>query len=153
MTIGGKTAFSFIDSNGNCLNSTASASTYNLRFGLNARISCKCTNCGTPLLYSEIMGKSIAQYLDLSSNDLKFPSVTDSSMTTLKINFIVGKYGSQKIKFIERITYSYESLPGATTKTLYFNFIDSDNIQELDNLASFFPQIPSDMFYPIHVMS
>jgi hypothetical protein len=76
-----------------------------------------------------------------------------SSVSTLKINFIIGKYGSQKIKYIDKITHSYESVSGSTTRSLYLNFIDSDNIKEVDNSASFFPQIPADMFYPIHVMS
>lgn len=100
------------------------------------------------------MGKSIAKYLDLSSNDLQIPTVTDSSISTLKINIIIGKYGSQKISYIDRITHSYESSASSTTtRTLYINFISSDNIKEIDNSASFFPQIPSDMFYPIHLMS
>ncbi len=99
------------------------------------------------------MGKNIAKYLDLSSNDLQIPSVSDSSISTLKINIIVGKYGSQKISYIDRITHSYESSASSTTRTLYINFINSDNIKEIDNSASFFPQIPSDMFYPIHLMS
>lgn len=99
------------------------------------------------------MGKTIAQYLDLSGNDLQLPSITDSSIATLKINFILGKYGSQKINYIDRITHSYETSSSSGTRTLYLNFINSDNIKELDNSASFFPQIPIDMFYPIHLMS
>jgi hypothetical protein len=31
-----------------------------------------------------------AKYLELSSNDIKIPSVTDSSISTLKINIIIG---------------------------------------------------------------
>jgi len=49
-------------------------------------------------------------------------------MTSLRINFIIGKYGSQKVKFINKITYSYESTV-STIRTLYINFIDSDNIK------------------------
>jgi hypothetical protein len=129
LAVGDKKAFSFVDNNGNCLNSTASNPNYNFKFGLNTKISCKCNNCGTPLLFSEIMGRSIAKYLELSSNDIKIPSVTDSSISTLKINIIIGKYGSQKISYIDRITHSYESSVSSTTRTLYINFITSDNIK------------------------
>ena len=99
------------------------------------------------------MGQKIAQYFDISNNYLTLPKISDSAMTTLRINFLVGKYGSQKIKFIDRITYSYEASSTSNKKTLYINFIDSDTIREQENSASFFPQIPADMFYPIHVMS
>lgn len=107
MTIGGKSAFSFVDNSGNCLNSTSTSSNFKFRFGLNTKFSCNCNNCGTPLLFSDIMGKTIPQFLDISNNDLQAPSVDDSSMTTLRLNFIIGKYGSQKTKFIDKITYSY----------------------------------------------
>jgi hypothetical protein len=129
LTIGGKKAFSFFDNNGNCLNSTSSNPNYNIKFGLNTKISCICNNCRSPLLFSEIMGKLIPKYLDLSSNDIQIPSITDSSISTLKINIIIGKYGSQKMNYIDRITHSYESSVSSTTRTLYINFITSDNIK------------------------
>jgi hypothetical protein len=128
LTIGGKTAFSFTGLDGSCL-TIAGTATFGLRFGLNAKISCKCNNCGTPLLFSDIMGKNIPKYLDVTGNDIQIPSVTDSAMTTLRINFIIGKYGSQNVKFIERITYSYES-DGSNIRNLYINFIDGDTIKK-----------------------
>lgn len=105
MTIGSKNAFSFVDSSGNCLTS-GSSSTFNIRFGHNTKISCICNNCGTPLLFSDLMGKTIAQFYDTTSNNITLPSINDSSITTLKLNFIIGKYGSQKVKYIDKITYS-----------------------------------------------
>lgn len=53
------------------------------------------------------MDKTIPQFFNIAENNLTVPSINDSAMTTLKINFIVGKYGSQKIKYIDRITYTY----------------------------------------------
>lgn len=129
LTIGGKSAFSFADSNGDCLKSTPLMTGFSFRFGHNIKISCKCVNCGTPLLFSSIMGKTLPQFLDVQSNDLALPTVTDTSMTTLKINFILGTYGSQKIKFIDKVTYSYDST-ASDRRTLYFNFIDSAAIKE-----------------------
>ena len=98
------------------------------------------------------MGKNISQFLGMSGSDITIPQVADSTMSTLRLNFIVGKYGSQKVKYIERITFSYET-KSLNTRSLYINFIDSDNIKEETTSASFFPQIPVDMFYPIHIMS
>ncbi len=128
LTIGGKSAFSFIDSQGNCLLS-AGSSTFGLKFGQNTKISCKCNNCGTPLLFSDIMGKAVPQFYNIVSKDLSIPTISDLTLTTLRLNFIIGKYGSQKVKYIDRITYSYES-NGSNVRTLYVNFIDSDNIKE-----------------------
>lgn len=59
------------------------------------------------MLFSEIMGKTVPQYLDVTQNTLSLPQVSDSAMTSLKINFILGTYGSQGIKYIDRATYSY----------------------------------------------
>lgn len=132
LVIGGKTTFSFTATNGNCLISSG-ANTFSPKFGLNAKISCKCNNCGMPLLFSEIMGKSVPQYFNIPSPFLVLPSITDPAMKTLKINFIIGKYGSQNVKYIEKITYSYETNPSnvpANIRTLHLNFIDSDNLIE-----------------------
>ncbi len=128
LTIGGKSTFSFASNTGNCLSAAGSA-LLSFKFGLNTKICCICNGCGTPLLFSEIMGKKVQKYSGISSNDLTLPSVSDSSMTSLKINLIIGTYGSQKIKFLDRVTYSYQS-NGSNVRSLYINFIDSDNIKE-----------------------
>lgn len=154
LTIGGKSSFSVVDGQGNCASSAQGlSSAFSLRFGQNTRITCMCNNCGaTPLLFTQLMGQPISQFSSISSPTLTIPSVNDPTLTTLKLNFIIGKYGSQKVKYIDRITYSSES-NGSNLRTLYINFIDSDNIIAQENSATFFPQIPRDMFYPIHVMS
>lgn len=75
------------------------------------------------------MGKSIPQFLNLPNNDLTFPSVNDLAMTSLKINLVIGKYGSQKIKYIDKIIHSYDA-NGGDIRTLSINFIESDNIKQ-----------------------
>lgn len=79
-------------------------------------------------MFTDIMGKSLPQFYSNTDHNLTIPTVNDSTMTTFKISFIVGKYGSQKVKYIDRITYSYES-NGANVRSLYINFIDADNIK------------------------
>ncbi len=75
------------------------------------------------------MGKAIPQFYNIASQNISIPTVNDSALTTLRVNFIIGKYGSQKVKYIDKITSSYES-NGGNIRTLYINFIDSDNIKE-----------------------
>jgi hypothetical protein len=82
---------------------------------------------------------------------VRLPSIS-GTINTLTVNFIIGMYGSQGVKYIDRITYSY-TLGVTTKKTLRFNFIDSKTIKKEETSAPFFPQIPLDMFYPIHMMS
>lgn len=65
VTIGGKSSFSFIDAQGNCLIASGT-SAFSFKFGQNTKISCICNNCGTPLLFSEILGKSISQFYNIA---------------------------------------------------------------------------------------
>lgn len=108
VSIGAKTAFSFKAKDGSCNNSSSpNTASFSFKFGQNTKISCKCSSCGTPLLFSEIMGKAIPRFQGVSGDDITIPTISDSSITALKVNFVLGKYGSQKLKFIEKITISY----------------------------------------------
>jgi hypothetical protein len=98
------------------------------------------------------MGANISQYYNVGSNTITIPQVGNTNMTGLTLNFVVGKYGSQNVKYIDRIDISYQTT-GQSLRTLNINFIDGDNIRSESSSVSFFPQIPIDMFYPIHMWS
>jgi len=145
---------SFIFSNsGVCLTPSSSSGTpfISFKFGQSVKISCKCTSaCSSPLIFSMFMGKPIPKFLSSTNGSLTIPTVSDSSMTSLTLNFIIGKYGSQNVNYIDRVTHSYSS-DGGSIRTLRINFYNSDLIEEEVTSSSFFPQIPADMFYPIHL--
>jgi anionic cell wall polymer biosynthesis LytR-Cps2A-Psr (LCP) family protein len=113
-------------------------------------MSCKCVSCSNPLLFSMLMGKKVSKFLSSTNGSVTIPTISDSTMTSLTLNFVIGKYGSQNVKYIDRVTYSYSS-NGGNVRTLMINFFDSDTIKQEITSTSFFPQIPRDMFYPIHL--
>jgi hypothetical protein len=75
------------------------------------------------------MGKTVSKFLSSTNGTVTIPTVSDSTMTTLTINFIIGKYGSQNLKYIDRVTHSYSS-NGGNVRTLMINFYNSDTIKQ-----------------------
>jgi hypothetical protein len=132
------------------LTSSSGTPFVSFKFGQNVKLSCKCASCGSPLLFSMLMGKKVSKFLSSSNGSVTIPTISDSTMTSLTINFVIGKYGSQNVKYIDRVTYSYSS-NGGNVRTLMINFFNSDTIKQEVTSSSFFPQIPADMFYPIHL--
>ncbi len=99
LSIGGKNSFSFVSFTGDCL-STVGTKTFGLRFGQNTKIECNCNSCGTPLIFSDLLGKTIPKFLGVSGSEITIPSTSASNITKLKLFFVIGKYGTQKVKFI-----------------------------------------------------
>lgn len=103
-------------------------------------------------MYTVFSGANIAQFKGDTTTTFALPKIASTSITSVTLNFIIGTYGSRKIKYIERVTYS-TSNTGGTSRKLAINFIFPSQIQPVDSNPSFFPQIPSDMFYPIYLLS
>jgi hypothetical protein len=154
LDIGNKTAFNFVQTGGACLmTANLSAPAFQLKFGATMRLSCACSNCTTiPQLYSTFSGSFLYAYKNDKSKTVSFPTVSDPSITSLQINIIIGTYGSGGGKYIERITSSSVTT-ASSVRTLNLVFVQPSQLQSVGSGASFFPQIPQDMFYPIYQQS
>lgn len=147
--------FNIISSTGQCLSSSGTASQFKLQFGMNLRLSCNCPSCtGLLPIFTSFMGKTVPRYSGdtNSSNTLTTPSVSDQTMTTLQLNFIIGTYGSQNFRYIERITSSY-TISSTSERGVNIVFVMPEQIKTNTGAPSFFPQIPKDMFYPVYLVS
>ena len=53
-------------------------------------------------MFTQLLGKTIAKYYNVNSVSefIKLPTIIET-INTLTINFIIGSYGSQNMKFIE----------------------------------------------------
>lgn len=120
-------SFFIFSSAGNCMTVASGTPNFSFKFGQNVKISCRCVLCGTPLMFSQIMGSTIPQFLSISNNNITIPTITDSTMTSLTLNIAIGRYGSQQINYIDRVSSSYTS-DGGNIRTLMVNFYALDNI-------------------------
>jgi hypothetical protein len=117
------------------------------------KITCTCTGCSTlPLLFSALSAKTVNQFSGDSSRTVTLPTISDGAVTDLQITFVVGTYGSQGIRYIERVTSSTSSNSGSS-RSLTINFAQPSQVAPQVSSPTFFPQIPSDMFYPIYLLS
>ncbi len=76
-----------------------------------------------------LMGKTIPQFLSSTNGTITIPTVSDSAMTTLTLNIVLGKYGSQNVNYIDRVSHSY-STNGGNVRTLIINYYNSDTIKQ-----------------------
>ena len=143
-----------ISRNGACLTAPdATAPAFSIRFGLNMKISCTCSGCNSvPQLFSALSGKAVNQFSGDTSKAVTLPTITDGTMTDLQIIFVIGAYGSQGIRYIERVTSSSSSVSGSI-RSLTVSFVQASQISPQGSSPTLFPQIPSDMFYPIYLLS
>lgn len=148
LAVGGSSSFSFVDASGNCGAGVA----LQLRFGYNMRLSCQCAGCTTvPLLYSSISGKSVNSFQG-DSKTIPIPSFSSAANTLVQLTFIVGQYGSEKARYIERVTVSTSSA-SSDQRVLNIAFVQPAQVTAASSNPSFFPQIPTDMFHPIYLLS
>lgn len=141
-------------SDGTCSSSTA-AQSYPIYFGMNLVISCNkaspTTSSATLNIFKSFLNVAVPQYLNDITRTVLIPSST-SDMTSLQLTFVIGNYGSQNIKYIEQVVAS-SNTEVSNQMTLKIVFLQPEQIQRSTNSASFFPQIPVDMFYPIYLFS
>jgi hypothetical protein len=117
------------------------------------KVACLCSGCSSvPQIFSVLSASTINQFSGDSTKTLTLPTITDSAVTDLQLNFIVGSYGSQGIKYIERVSSSTSS-SGGSTRSLTIKFVQSSQILPQVSSPTFFPQIPTDMFYPVYLLS
>lgn len=154
MSLSGQTIFSFVAANGQCITSSSGATTFQLKFGMNMNIGCTSSDTtNVPLIYSSFSGKKLYQFSSDTTSTVTIPSFNDATLTAVTILIVVGKYGSNDSKYIERVVLSSTSNAASTTRTLNINFIQPSQLSLTSFSPTFFPQIPSDMFYPIYLMS
>ena len=127
---------------------------FTFRCGVNMNIYCKCPGCTTlPSIFSSFSAKTINQFKDDTTKKISIPSIA-AGATNLILKFIVGSYGTQRSKYIERVTVEVKSSSSSDLdRKLNIVFVQSSQIAIQDSNPSFFPQIPKDMFYPIFFMS
>jgi hypothetical protein len=153
LSLSAATSFTFLQSNGACLVSAAAAASFQLKFGVNMRLACNAASVtGTPLLYSQFSGKTLYQFSKDTTTTVSIPSFATASITSAVINIIIGYYGSAKGRYIERVTVS-STTTSTTEKTLSIRFIEPSQLLNAGYNPTFFPQLPSDMFYPIYLLS
>jgi hypothetical protein len=132
---------------------STSAPSFQLTFGVTMRLTCQCTTCTTiPILYSAFSGNFLYSYKNDITKTVSFPIISDPTITSLQINIIIGIYGSNGGKYIERISSSSVTT-ASSVRTLNIVFVEPAQIQTSSSSSSFFPQIPQDMFYPIYLQS
>lgn len=132
---------------------TTGMTAFQLKFGVSMRLTCGCANCtAVPLLYSTFSGNFVYAYKDDTTKTVSFPTISDPAITSVQINIIIGTYGSDGAKYIERISAS-TATTASKVRTLNLVFVQPAQLQTLGSGASFFPQIPQDMFYPIYQQS
>jgi hypothetical protein len=124
LSIGTQSAFYFVQASGVCFTASSTSSTaFQLKFGVSMRLSCLCNNCTVvPLLYSTFSGKSVYSYSKDTSKTVSFPVISDPAITSLQINIIIGTYGSNGGKYIERISSSI-STTASSVRTLNLVFV------------------------------
>ena len=150
-TIGGSSQLHLVDSSGNCIaNGATNTYTSSIKFGSNFDITCLSTS-NSINLFTSILGKEFSQYyLDTSSSNMLTIPTASEPYTAVTINFLIAKYGSQNAKYVQQVRISSSNASGST-RTLRIRFIDPEVSFDSEIASpSFFPQIPFDIFYPIH---
>ena len=95
--------FYMIDDSGNCLPSSDSTKApFSLRFGVNTNLYC-IGNQSLPSLFTSFSGKTINQFKGDISKNITLPTI-GSTATSVTLKFIVGSYGTQRSKYVERVT-------------------------------------------------
>ena len=101
MDISGQSSFTFIASNGQCLTSAGTSTTFHLKFGLNMNIFCSSTDTAVvPLIFSSFSGKKIYQFSSDTNSTVSIPSFDDPTITLVTLQIVVGNYGSNNAKYI-----------------------------------------------------
>jgi hypothetical protein len=149
IALGGSSSFSFVDASGNC----GAGVPLQVKFGYNMRLSCQCAGCtGVPLLYSSISAKSVNSFQGDTTKTIAIPSFSNAANTNVQVTFIIGQYGSEKAKYLERVTVS-ASTAASNERVLNIVFVQTAQVLAASSNPSFFPQIPLDMFHPIYLLS
>lgn len=148
--VGGSSSFDFLNADGSCVGNGGSGSfPTKLRFGADIEISCTSPNSDIKL-YSSILGKTVTKYFNDSNALLTIPTPA-GTYSEVTLYFILATYGSQQALYIQSVEVSSSNKSGSGIRSLAIKFIDpAIDFSEEDGSPSFFPQIPYDIFYPIH---
>jgi len=151
MTISNSSNFYFLTTSGQCLTSANSGTTaFQLKFGVNMNLFCSSNDTSNlPLIYSSFSGQKLNQFSSDNSSSVSIPTFNDPTITSATIQIIVGKYGSNNAKYIERVV-STTSTASSSQKSLNIVFVQPSQLSQNSFSPTFFPQLPSDMFYPIY---
>lgn len=123
MQIGSSSTFSFVQSDGTCLTATSgTATTFQLKFGVNMKLSCSLGTNTLPLLFSSFSGKTLNRFSGDTSQTVTIPSFTDVSLTKVELKIVIGAYGSDNARYIERVVVS-TSTASSASRTLNLRFV------------------------------
>ena len=105
-----------------------------------------------PLLYQSFSGQTLYQFSGDTSSTTKIGNINDPAITSVVLQIVAGTYGSSKTRYIER-TVLTTSKSSSSQYSLSIIFVEASQISQSNYSPTFFPQIPSDMFYPIYLLS
>lgn len=104
MTLSGQSSFTFLTTTGACITpamTVTGATTFQLKFGLNINLFCSSSDTTmVPLIFSSFSGTKINQFSSDTASTVAIPSFNDPTITSVTLQIVVGKYGSNDSKYI-----------------------------------------------------
>lgn len=104
MTINSQPNFHFLATSGLCITpamNVIAPTLFQLKFGVNMNLFCSSNDTTMiPLIFSAFSGQKLAQFSSDTSATVTIPTFNDLNITSVTLQIIVGKYGSNNAKYI-----------------------------------------------------
>jgi hypothetical protein len=149
LTIGGVSSFNFIDDSGGCVGAgQTSPISYSVKYRMNLDIVCTGSSNNINL-YNNLFGKVIPSYYSSTETTILIPSQSGSFNEAI-IYIFLAEYGSMHAEYIQNVQVRVSQSSSSNSQTLRLRFINpSKEVQQQESSPSFFPQIPTDIFFPV----
>ena len=116
------------------------------------KLTCSSSSAATDLLFTSFSGKTLEQFSGDNTHTVSIPTFATGTITAADVTIIVGYYGSDNSRYVERVTVTSSSIAGTELK-LSIRFVQPEQLLSGGSAPTFFPQLPSDFFYPVYLLN